>query len=74
MQAQHCSGLALDLLLVVGVHEKRERGPIGAGGRLDHVRYVTRAGGLVEVLELLTGELRVLGQVEVAAVGDPLEL
>ncbi len=74
VQAQHRPLLALDLLLVIRVHEKRERRPIRARGRLDHVRHVALAAGLVEVLELLPGELRVLGQVEVAAVGDPLEL
>src|SRR5262249_11863154 len=54
--------------------EERERGAVGAGGRLDHVRDVALLGLRVEVLELLAGELRVLGEVEVTAVGDPLEL
>jgi hypothetical protein len=38
------------------------------------VRHVALARRLVEVLELLPGELRVLGEVEVPAVGDALEL
>ena len=38
------------------------------------MRDVALAAGLVEVLELLAGELGVLGEVEVAAVGDALEL
>ena len=65
---------ALDLLGVVGVDDEGERRAVGAGGRLDHVRDVALLGPLVEVLELLAGELGVLGEVEVAAVGDPLEL
>ncbi len=43
--------------LVVGVHHERERRPVCAGGRLDHMRHVALAGRLVEVLELLPGEL-----------------
>ena len=74
MQAQHGPRLALDLVLVVGVDEERERRPVGAGGRLDHVRDVALAGRGVDVLELLARVLGVLGEVEVAAVGDPLEL
>ena len=80
MQAQHgarlalAGALALDDFLVVGVDEERERRAVGAGGRLDHVRHVALAAALVEVLELLARELGVLGEVEVAAVGDALEL
>src|SRR4029078_12634625 len=46
----------------------------GARRRLDDVGDVALAGLLVEVLELLAGVLRVLGEIEVAAVGDALEL
>src|SRR5205814_8453149 len=41
---------------------------------LGRVGYVGLAAGLVEVLELLPRELGMPGEVEVAAVGDPLEL
>src|SRR5436190_2966754 len=74
MQPQQRARLTLDLLFVVGVDEEGERGAVRAGRRLDHMRHVALAGRLVEVLELLAGELRVLAQVEVPAVGDPLEL
>ena len=74
VQAQHGALAALDLLDLVGVDEEGERGAVGAGGGLDHVRDVALFGLLVEVLELLAAELGVLGEVEVAAVGDPLEL
>ncbi len=66
--------LALDEFLVVGVDQERERRAVRAGRGLDHVGHVAAAGGLVEVLELLPGELGVAREVEVAAVGDPLEL
>ena len=74
VQAQHRARLALDLVLVVGVDEEGQRRAVGAGGGLDHVRDVALAGGGVDVLELLARVLGVLGEVEVAAVGDPLEL
>ena len=74
MELQHGALAAFDLVGVVGVDQEGERGAVGAGGRLDHVRQVALAGLLVEVLELLAGVLLVLGQVEVAAVGDALEL
>ncbi len=63
MQAQNrahlalAGALALDGFLVVGVDEERERRAVGACGRLDHVRHVALACGLVEVLELLAREL-----------------
>jgi hypothetical protein len=38
------------------------------------VRNVSLSGVLVEVLDLLAAELGVLGEVEVAAVGDALQL
>ena len=74
MEAQHGALAPLDLLDLVGVDEEGEGGAVGAGGGLDHVRDVALLGALVEVLELLTAELGVLGEVEVAAVGDPLQL
>ncbi len=60
VQPQHGARLALDLLLVVGVDEEREHRPVGAGGRLDHVRDVALAGRAVDVLELLPRVLGVL--------------
>jgi len=63
-----------DDFLVVGVDQERERRAVGARGRLDHVRHIALAGRLIEVLELLARELGMAGQVEVAAVGDSLEL
>ena len=74
VQSQHRALAALDLLGVVGVDDEGERRAVGAGGGLDHVRDVALAALLVEVLELLARELGVLAEVEVAAVGDPLEL
>ena len=78
MQAQHGArpdlALASDDFLVVGVHEERQRRAVGAGGRLDHVRHVALVAGLVEVVELLARELARGAEVEVAAVGDALEL
>ena len=73
MEAQHGALPALDLLDLVGVDEEGERRAVGAGGGLDHVRDVALFGLLVEVLELLAAS-GVLGEVEVAAVGDPLQL
>ena len=49
-----------DVLLVVGGEQERERGAVGAGGRLDHVRQVAAVVLLVVVAEVLAGELRVL--------------
>src|SRR5689334_11188278 len=74
VQAQDGALPALHLLDLVGVDEEGEGGAVGTGGRLDHVRDVALFGLLVEVLELLAAELGVLGEVEVAAVGDPLQL
>src|SRR5436190_2292273 len=77
MEAEHRSPPALDLIRVVRVDEKCEQGAIDARGRLDHVghiRLARLARRLVEVFELLAGVIRVLSEVEVAAVGDSLEL
>ena len=72
MEAQHGARSLGDLLLVVGVDEERERGAVGAGGGLDHVRDVALV--LADPLELRARVLGVRAQVEVAAVRDPLEL
>ncbi len=74
MQAQDGALAPLDFLDLVGVDQEGERGAVGAGGGLDHVRDVALFRLLVEVLELLAAELCVLFEVEVAAVGDPLQL
>ena len=66
--------LAADLLLAVGVDQERERRPVGAGRGLDDPRDEVLVGGLVEVLEVLAGRLRVATEVEVAPVVDALEL
>ena len=62
------------LVHVVGVDEEAHEGTGQAGGRLDDVRHVLFAGGLVEVAQVLAGVLRVRGQVEVGTVGDAFEL
>ena len=74
MEAKHRPPAALDLVGVVCVHHEREDRAVDAGGRLDHVRDIGLAARLVEVLELLARMLRVLREVEVAAVRDALEL
>ena len=62
MEAQHGAllGAALavvDVLLFVGGEEERQRGAVGAGRRLDHVRQVAAVVLLVVVAEVLAGEL-----------------
>ncbi len=74
MEAKDGALAALNLLDVVGVDEEGEGSAVGAGGGLDHMRDVALFGLLIEVLELLSTELGVLGEVEVAAFGDPLQL
>jgi hypothetical protein len=74
VQAQHRALAPLDLLDLVGVDHEGEHRPVDARRRLDHVGHVALLGLLVEVLELVARVLGVLGEVEVAAVGDPLEL
>jgi hypothetical protein len=74
VQLEHHPGLAAHLLLVVGVDEEGERGAGRAGRRLDHVGEEALVGVLVEVAEVLARVLGVLAEVEVGAVGDPLQL
>src|SRR6478752_3229404 len=62
-----------DDLLVVGVAEERDEDAFDAHGRLDHVRRVAVAVG-VDPFELRARMLRVLGEVELAAIRDSLEL
>ncbi len=74
VQAQHDTRLTLYLVLVVSVDQEGERRAVGAGCRLDHVGKEALARVLVEVREVLAAVLRVLLQIEVAAVRDALEL
>ena len=74
MEPEHDARLALDLVFVVGIEEEGEGRAIGPGRRLDHVRQVTLAPLLVEVAQVLAAALGVTPEVEVGAVGDPLEL
>ena len=74
VQAQHGARLAAHLVLVVGGEEEGHHGPGGAGRRLDHVRRVALVGLGVEVVQLLPRRLGVGREVEVAPVGDALEL
>ena len=74
MQPQHRPLALAHDLLVVGVDEEREQRAVDAAGGLDHVRDEPLARARVDPLELRAGELRVLRQVVLAAVRDPLEL
>ena len=79
----HDLGAGATLVNRVRLAQHREHAAIKPGRRLDHVRQVPLALGLpvlgqfapssVEVFELLPRVLLVLGQIEVAAVGDALE-
>ena len=72
VKPQH-GALALgDDLLVVGVDHEGEHRAVDAERRLDHVGCVPLLA--VDPLELRSGRLGVCGQIEVAAVRDPLEL
>ena len=72
MEAKHRPLALGDDLLVVGVDHEREHRAVDAERRLDDVRRVALLA--VDPLELRPGRLGVRGQVEVAAVRDPLEL
>ena len=73
MQAQHGAVALGDDLFVVCVDEQREERAVGTAGRLDDVRRVALAA-FADVFELRSGVLRVLRQVEAAAIGDAFEL
>ncbi len=62
------------LLLAVRVDEERHHRARETERRLDHVRGVALAGGLVEVRQALAGRFAVAGEVVVGAVGDAHEL
>ena len=65
--------LAWHGFLAQRVDEDRERHPVGAHRRLDHIRQVTLVLHLVHVLEPLRAELLVLPQVEVGAIVHSLD-
>ena len=74
MQSQDGADVAVaEVLLVVGVDEEGQHRAADAGGRLDHVRDVARAV-LLDDLDLLARAVAVGLEVEVAAVGDALQL
>ena len=61
MELQDCAHIArLNLFFVVGIHQKRERGAVGTGGRLDDIRHDVLVGLRVEIRKFLAGEFRVL--------------
>ena len=66
--------LAAHLVLVVGREQEGHHRPRGPGRRLDHVGHVALVGLRVEVVQPLPRGLGVGQQVEVAPVGDALEL
>src|SRR5437879_2660793 len=73
-ETQDDAGALLVGLLVVGRAENRVRRAVRTDRRLDDVRDETLVGHIVEVLELLAGELRVSTQVVIGSVVDALEL
>src|SRR5438309_1245242 len=73
-ETQHDAGALLVRLLVVRRAEDRVRRTVRTDRRLDDVRNETLVGHIVEVLELLPGELRVSTQVVIGSVVDALEL
>ena len=58
-------------LLVVGVHQHGQHTAVHAQGRLHHIGDVALVGLLVEVGQILAGDVLVLGQVVVGAVRHP---
>src|SRR5437667_2556922 len=74
VEAQHDARLALDLVLVVGVHQEGERRAVGTRRRLDDPGEVALAPLLVEVGEVLAAVLAVPPEIEVGAVRDAFEL
>src|ERR1700674_5402350 len=67
-------GLAFDGLLAISVHQNRKRRSIGAYRRLDDIRQKPLVVRLVEVLQLLAGELLVLREIEVTLIVHALDL
>ena len=65
---------SFDLLLVVGVAHQREQRAAHAARGLDHVRHVALLLAVSKYSSFSPECLGVLGQVEVGAVGDALEL
>jgi hypothetical protein len=74
VQPQHDSGLALHLVLVVGVEQASDQDPVHAHRRLDDPGKVALVGFRVEVGEVLAGVLLVRAEVEIGAARDALQL
>ncbi len=74
MQPQHHALLAAHLLLPIGIGHQCQDQPVHAQGGLHHVGQVLFASLGVGVGRLLLGKLLVLGQVEVAPMGDAPQL
>ena len=77
MEVHHDAGVVLGLvhdLLVIRLAQEGQRHAVCAERRLDDVGDVVLVLLLIEVVHVLTGELLVLAQVVVRAVGDAPEL
>src|SRR3984893_13624122 len=74
IQTQHDPFLVLDHVFVVGVKQKREQREIHTRRRLDYPRAVSLLGLFVEVGRGLTAVLRMLVEVEAAALCDAFQL
>ena len=73
VEAQHGTSLAADLLLVVSSHQESHGGTSRTGRRLDHMGHVSLPGPRVAVFEPVAGSLRMLLQIKISAVSDPLQ-
>ena len=74
MEPEHDPLLPFHHLLVVGVREHDQHGTGKPGGCLNDVGYVALVAHLVEVGEVLAGELGVALQIVVGAVVDSFQL
>ena len=74
MKPQDGPLLAAHLFFVVGVDHQRKEAAVHAHRRLDDVGQVPLLGLFVEVAEILAAELGVLLEIEVSAIGNPLQL
>src|SRR5690554_245201 len=74
MKTQYYSGLILIRLLIIGVEEEGECGPVRSGGRLNNIGYIVLIGLLVENLKFITGVLCMTLQVKIRPVGDSFQL
>ncbi len=74
MEAEDRPGLVVHLLFVISIDQEGEGGPGGAGCRLDRIREEALVVVRVEVAEVLPGVLRMLLEVVVGSICDPLQL